>query len=90
MSMVPDRVSSQGLDVGGLSVATQSAAESAIAALDQAIHVVSRSNMGAMINRLSNTVNNDQAALENMQATESRSGIRTWPRGRCSSPATRS
>jgi flagellin len=69
-----DAVNSQALGVTSLDVLTQSDAETAITQLDRAIQQVStaRSTMGAVINRLTNSVNNDQSAQENALAAESR------------------
>jgi flagellin len=70
-----DSASSQALGVTSLSVLTQSDAETAITQLDRAIQNVSasRANMGAIINRLTNSMTNDQSAGTN--ATAANSGI---------------
>src|SRR6185437_7065123 len=69
-----DSASSQSLGVTSLSVLTQSDAETAITQLDRAIQNVSanRANMGAIINRLTNSMTNDQSAQENALAANSR------------------
>lgn len=58
----------------GFSVSTQSAAQSALQAIDRAI--ISKDNirahLGAMQNRLENTITNLQTQAENLQAAESR------------------
>jgi flagellin len=68
-----DSASSQALGVGSLSVLTQSDAETAITQLDRAIQNVSasRANMGAIINRLTNSMTNDQSAGTNATASNS-------------------
>ena len=74
VGVVLDALNSETLGVTGLDVLTQSDAESAITQLDRAIQLVSvnRANMGAVINRLTNSVNNDNTAQENALASESR------------------
>ncbi|HLG73300.1 MAG TPA: flagellin [Chloroflexota bacterium] len=69
-----DAANSQTLGVGSLSVLTQTDAETAITQLDRSIQSVSasRSNMGAIINRLTNSLTNDQLAQENASASNSR------------------
>jgi flagellin len=58
----------------GINVSTQSAANSAIATINDAIETVSaeRSKLGAMQNRLEHTIANLGASAENLQAAESR------------------
>ncbi|WJY26125.1 flagellin Hag [Sporosarcina trichiuri] len=58
----------------GISVSTQSAANTAISVLDKAIKTVAteRSNLGAMQNRLEHTINNLGTSSENLTAAESR------------------
>lgn len=58
----------------GISVATQSAANTAISVIDAAIKQVAteRSNLGAMQNRLEHTINNLGTSSENLTAAESR------------------
>ena len=55
-------------------ILTQSAAQLALAGLDQAINAKdqARANLGAMQNRLENTITNLQIQAENLQAAESR------------------
>lgn len=58
----------------GISIKTQTAAEAAITKIDAAINSVSatRSNLGAVQNRLEHTINNLGASSENLTAAESR------------------
>ncbi len=74
ISLQIDAVSSQALGVSSIDVLTQKDAEASITQLDRAIQNVSaaRANMGAIINRLTNSVTNDQAAQENALAANSR------------------
>jgi flagellin len=74
INLAIDSVSSQALGVGSVDVLTQSSAEKAIVQFDRAIQNVSaaRANMGAIINRLTNSVTNDEAAQENAMAANSR------------------
>ncbi|MBU1003569.1 MAG: flagellin [Proteobacteria bacterium] len=60
--------------VGGQSISTQSLAQAALAALDQAIISKDkiRANLGAIQNRLENTITNLQIQAENLSAAESR------------------
>lgn len=69
-----DAANSQALGITSLDVLTQTDAEEAITQLDRAIQMVSanRANMGAIINRLSNSMNNDMSAQENALAANSR------------------
>jgi flagellin len=69
-----DAANSQTLGIGSLSVLTQKDAEVSITQLDRAIQGISasRSNMGAIINRLTNSLTNDQLAQENAAAANSR------------------
>jgi len=59
---------------GGYTISTQSAAQNALGALDSAISAKDniRANLGALSNRLSNTVSNLSIQAENLQAAESR------------------
>jgi len=59
---------------GGQSISTQSLAQAALNALDQAIISKDkiRANLGALQNRLENTITNLQIQAENLQAAESR------------------
>src|SRR5581483_11589025 len=74
ISLRIDAANSESLGVSSLDVLTQSDAESSITQLDRAIQHVSlaRANMGAIINRLTNSLNNDQSAQENALAANSR------------------
>src|SRR5712692_5197053 len=74
ISLQIDAVSSQALGVSSIDVLTQKDAEASITQLVRAIQNVSaaRANMGAIINRLTNSVTNDQAAQENALAANSR------------------
>jgi flagellin len=58
----------------GYTISTQSAAQNALEALDTAIASKDniRANLGALSNRLSNTISNLQIQAENLQAAESR------------------
>ncbi|NLE77557.1 MAG: flagellin [Chloroflexi bacterium] len=58
----------------GADILTQSAAQKALAALDTAINRkdIARANLGAIQNRLENTITNLQIQAENLQAAESR------------------
>ena len=60
--------------MGGFDITTQKGADSAIATIDAAIKSVSdtRSNLGAVQNRLEHTINNLGATSENLTAAESR------------------
>lgn len=62
------------VEVGGFDITTQKGADSAIATIDAAIKSVSdtRSNLGAVQNRLEHTINNLGATSENLTAAESR------------------
>ena len=74
ISLRIDNMNSQALGVTSLDVLTQSDAEASITQLDRAIQSVSlaRANMGAVINRLTNSLNNDQSAQENALSANSR------------------
>lgn len=63
-----------GQTVGGLNVASQSSASKAISVIDNALDSVNkaRSSMGALQNRLTNTVNNLDNIVTNTQASRSR------------------
>ena len=62
------------LGINGLLISTQSDADAAIDAIDNALEQVStqRSNLGAYQNRLEHTINNLNVAAENLSAAESR------------------
>ena len=69
-----DNASSQALGITSLDVLTQSDAETAISQLDRAIQAVSkaRGNIGAIVNRLTNSLTNDQSSQENALGANSR------------------
>jgi flagellin len=62
------------ITVGGIDVSSQTAANTAIVAIQNAIDLVSteRSKLGALQNRLEHTINNLGTASENLTAAESR------------------
>ncbi|RKO66890.1 flagellin [Desulfofundulus salinus] len=62
------------ITVGGIDVSSQTAANTAIVAIQKAIDLVSaeRSKLGAYQNRLEHTINNLGTASENLSAAESR------------------
>jgi flagellin len=74
ISEIIDVANTQALGVTGLDVLTQADAETAIGQLDRAIQSISalRANMGAVINRLTNSMNNDNTAQENALSAQSR------------------
>jgi flagellin len=59
---------------GGYTISTQSAAQGALTAIDQAIISKDkiRASLGALQNRLENTITNLSIQSENLQASESR------------------
>lgn len=67
-------VSTTDLGIAGLAVSTQASASAAIASIDAAINTLStqRANMGAIQNRLEQTINRLGVTSENLQAAESR------------------
>jgi flagellin len=67
-------VSTSDLGISGLAVSTQASASAAIASIDAAISTLStsRANMGAIQNRLEQTINRLGVTSENLQAAESR------------------
>jgi flagellin len=67
-------MSSKGIGVAGVSIATQSAASKAINTIDDALNAVSkqRAGLGALQNRLEHTVNNLGTTSENLTSAESR------------------
>jgi flagellin len=67
-------VSTSDLGISGLAVSTQASASAAIASLDSAIAALNtqRANMGAIQNRLEQTINRLGVTAENLQAAESR------------------
>ena len=62
------------LSTSGISISSQTGAESAITTIDDAINTVSttRAKLGAVQNRLEHTINNLGATSENLTAAESR------------------
>ena len=67
-------MSTKGLGLTGISVATQSSAADAVQVIKDAINTVSntRGDLGALQNRLEHTINNLSVTTENMTAAESR------------------
>ena len=67
-------VSQNDLGVTGIAVSTQASAQAAIASLDAAINTLNqqRANMGAIQNRLEQTISRLGVTAENLQAAESR------------------
>jgi flagellin len=67
-------VSASDLGISGIAVSTASGASAAIASLDAAISTLTtaRANLGAIQNRLENTINRLGVTAENVQAAESR------------------
>jgi len=67
-------VSTSDLGISGLAVSTQASASAAIASIDAAISTLStaRANMGAIQNRLEQTITRLGVTAENLQAAESR------------------
>lgn len=67
-------MSTEGLKISNISMATQKGATEAISRLDDAINTVSlqRSNLGALQNRLEHTIKNLNTSSENISAAESR------------------
>ncbi|MGM0471742.1 MAG: flagellin [Bacillota bacterium] len=74
MSLSIDDMSGSGLSVTGVSVTTQTDANSAISTIDDAITQVSseRSKLGAKQNRLEHTINNLSTSEENLTSANSR------------------
>jgi flagellin len=74
VSLTIGNMSSEGLEINDISVATQDSANSAIEDIDNAINKVSatRADLGALQNRLEHTVNNLGVTNENLTAAESR------------------
>ncbi|EGL83889.1 flagellin domain protein [Caldalkalibacillus thermarum TA2.A1] len=62
------------VELGGINISSQEAANAAISVIDKAIELVSaeRSKLGAVQNRLEHTINNLGTSAENLQAAESR------------------
>ncbi len=67
-------MSASDLGISGIAVSSAAAASAAIASLDAAISTVTtaRANLGAIQNRLENTINRLGVTAENVQAAESR------------------
>lgn len=67
-------VNTAALTLSGLSVSTQSDAETAIVSIDEAVKAISdlRARLGAFQNRLERIVSNNNIAIENQAAAESR------------------
>ena len=67
-------MSTTGLKINAISMATQKSATESIAVLDNAINVVSaqRSDLGALQNRFEHTIKNLDTSKENLSAAESR------------------
>jgi flagellin len=63
-----------GVGIDGYTISTQEAAQRALGAIDDAIETKDniRANLGALANRLANTVSNLSIQAENLQAAESR------------------
>ena len=74
VSLSIDDMSSKGLGLTGMSIATQDDANSAIDVIDSAINTVSatRADIGALQNRLEHTVTNLGTTSENLTSAESR------------------
>lgn len=69
-----DNMSSKGIGISEISIATQTKANAAIDVIDKAINKVSgtRADLGALQNRLEYTVNNLSTTQENLTSAESR------------------
>lgn len=74
VSLMVGDMSTDGLSLSSVSVATQDDANAAIATIDNAINQVSgtRADLGALQNRLEHTVNNLGVTSENLTSAESR------------------
>jgi flagellin len=74
ISVVIDRMDTQGLQLTGVDLTSTAHAESAVDSLDTAIKTVSttRAKLGAYQNRFEHTINNLNVAVENLSASESR------------------
>jgi flagellin len=74
ISVVIDRMDTQGLQLTGVDLTSTAHAESAVDSLDDAIKTVSttRAKLGAYQNRFEHTINNLNVAVENLSASESR------------------
>ena len=69
-----ENMTATGLGVGGVTISTQTGANTAISTIDAAIEKLSgeRSSLGALQNRLEHTIKNLDNAAENLAAAESR------------------
>ncbi|WP_404404896.1 flagellin [Jeotgalibacillus malaysiensis] len=74
LSISVSTMGASALGINGVSIGSQTGANSAIALLDSAIKSVSgqRSSLGAIQNRLEHTINNLNTSSENLTAAESR------------------
>jgi flagellin len=74
VSLTVDDMSSTGIGINSISIATRDQANSAIATIDEAVNTVSstRADLGALQNRLEHTINNLGVTKENLTASESR------------------
>jgi flagellin len=74
MMVLVKTMTSQSLNIGGVSLSTPAKANEALASVDSAVDVVSRqrANFGAWQNRMEYTSRNLSVAAENLQAAESR------------------
>lgn len=71
----------KGVTGGAISLKTQDSAQKALERIDEAIIRKDkiRAHLGAMQNRLENTLSNPQIQAENLQAAESRISDVMWP-----------
>lgn len=74
ISLTITSVAASSLGISGISVSSQTSANSAISVIDSAINAVSsrRAKLGALQNRLEHTINNLGTSSENLSAAESR------------------
>jgi flagellin len=74
LTVAIDNMNSTALLGGGISLATQTAAQGALATIDNAISTVStaRANLGALQNRLEHTISSLSVTVENLTSSESR------------------
>src|SRR5204862_1609402 len=68
------KMDTTGLSLSAVDLTSTTAAQNAIASIDNAIGTVSttRANLGAFQNRFEHTINNLNVAIENLSASESR------------------
>ncbi|AWE06388.1 flagellin [Lysinibacillus sp. 2017] len=73
-SLTTKAASGERVEAGGINLTTQKGADAAITAIDKSLSKISdtRSNLGAVQNRLEHTINNLGATSENLTAAESR------------------